>query len=687
MEVSVLKGITEVEVPDLPLVTGVKLWDEEEGNVYELSCELSGFDRKTTIFGVRSFADDGEGKFTLNGRKIFLRGETNCAVFPETGHPPMAVESWKEILHRYRAYGVNCVRFHSWCPPQAAFAAADELGMLMQPELSHWNPRNALETEDSCRYYKIELETVLQELANHPSFVMLTLGNELKAGKKGHEGMDELLAAAKETDGTRLYSSGSNVHYGETGCDPGSDFYTAMKYYEEELRGTFSNMEGYMNTCYPGTEKNYNEVMKHIREVYTKPVFEFEVGQYEILPDFSELELFRGITSPENLYAVQKRAEEKGMLENWDRYVAATGEIALLAYREEVEAALRTEQSAGISLLGLQDFPGQGTALIGMMNSHLLPKKYEFARPERFASFFRPQLPLVLLPKYTYENKEELEAEVEIVNYGKTEISGELVIRLKNALKGTGEEETEAVIAEIKIPKVVCPTGVITKMGKFTFSLEKISKPTHALLEVEMVKSGCRNSYGIWIYPAEELKECGSNIYETKYFDEKCEAMLQEGGKIYFSPDADGMHIPGSIKTQFTTDFWSVGTFAEQEGGMGQLIDETHPVFEEFPTAYHTDWQWWPMASKRAVIIPDDLKAIITEMDSYATLRHMAQLFECRCGNAKILFSTMELQSLQQYPEGRALQNAIYHYMDSKKFDPVQKIDKKELCGLIKVKC
>ena len=99
----------------------------------------------------------------------------------------MTIPEWKEMLLKYRSYGINFVRFHSHCEPEAAFAAADELGMLLQPELSHWDPKDAFGTEESYRYYRAELVDLLKTYANHPSFVMLTLGNELQAQDEGRE--------------------------------------------------------------------------------------------------------------------------------------------------------------------------------------------------------------------------------------------------------------------------------------------------------------------------------------------------------------------------------------------------------------------------------------------------------------------------------------------------------------------
>lgn len=667
----------EVVFEGLPMKEGVRRWDLDEGELYTLSASMTGGETKTAVFGVRDFGDDGHGRLAVNGRTIFLRSEANCGAFPESGHPPMTVEEWRDILERYRSYGVNCVRFHSHCPPEAAFTAADQIGILMQPELSHWNPKDAFESEESFAYYKTELVQLLHMLANHPSFVMLTFGNELHAGDKGHARMRELLRLAKDTDPTRLYAEASNGHYGAMGCEEAADFYTSSNYYEHPLRGTFANMEGYLNHSYPSAAANYDASMEQLRKKYKKPVFSFEVGQFEVLPDFEELKAFQGVTDPANLRLIQTRVEKQGLSGDWKKYVEATGELSRIGYREEVEAAMRTRELSGISLLGLQDFPGQGTALVGMLNSHLEPKPYDFAKPERFSCFFKDQLPLVLLPKYTWESREKLTARVQIANYGKEEISGALRYRLAQTAMEAEENANGAqrqnCFASGTLPQVSCPPGGLTDAGTIEIALDALSvhKPVRCDLTVELGEIS--NQYPVWIYP-EVTPRCPEGVYETRQLDEKAKAVLESGGKVYLAPPSTREALPSSIQAQFTTDFWSVGTFAGQEGGMGQLIDDQHPLFEHFPTEFHTNWQWWPMAVQRAVILPGRWKAIVTEMDSYAFLRPMAQLLECRCKNGRLLFSSMGLKELQQYPEARALLDAIYRYMDSEQFAPEQEI-------------
>ena len=690
----------EIWFRDLPLRENVKLWDEDEGNLYEMAVTLdNGISAEDKVgstaecrirFGIRSFGDNGSGRLALNGRAIFLRGEANCAEYPETGHPPMTIPEWKEMLLKYRSYGINFVRFHSHCEPEAAFAAADELGMLLQPELSHWDPKDAFATEESIRYYRTELTAILKTYANHPSFVMLTLGNELQARGEGRDQMQDLVRTAKQLDPTRLYANGSNTFYGEEGCDPESDFYTSQSCKDVVIRGTFSGMRGYINENYPSADHTYDAAMAEIRKSYTKPVFSFEVGQFEVLPDFGELESFQGISDPVNLKLIRKRVEERGLLPVWKKYVEATGELSRLAYREEIEAAMRTRELSGISLLGLQDFPGQGTALVGMMNSHLEPKPYDFARPERFREFFQECRILVKLPHYTYEAGERLIAEVIAANFGKGNIEGVFCWTL--AEKKSVSENGNCEPAEIKSKNTViatgedteitiCRPGSYTEVGSLDIPLDFVEKNTALTLKVRI--GDCISAYPIWVY-RKTTPVCPENVYETRAFDVKTREILQNGGRVYLSPDADKESLPNSIKTQFTTDFWSVGTFADQEGGMGQLIDTEHPIFKEFPTDFHTDWQWWIMATKRAVILPHPMKTIITEMDSYAFLRPMAQMIEFRCLKGKVLLSTMELHKSQQYPEVRALQASIYTYLSGENFEPAEEITEEELSMLVR---
>lgn len=661
-------GINEVCLRDLPLKATVRRWDEEEGNLYDLTASL-GDAEYTVRFGVRDFRAEG-GFLTLNGRRVFLRSEANCAVFPETGHPPMTVEEWRGVLSTYRSYGVNCMRFHSHTPPEAAFTAADEMGMLMQPELGHWNPQTAFEDEESWAYYQGELRGTLKALANHPSFVMLTFGNELACGDLGHARMEELLNIAHSLDTTRLYACASNAHYGWYGHLGGSDFYTSTNLRQHQLRATYAEMLGYLNHDYPDAKHDYEAAMAEVRKECAKPVFSFEVGQFEVLPDFDEIDDFQGVTRAVNYELIRKKVIEEGLLDTWKQQVEATGEMSNLCYREEIEAALRTESFSGISLLGIQDFPGQGTALVGMLNAHLQPKPYSFAQPERFRAFFRAALPLVLLEKYTYENTETLTACVKLANYGRTALSGAPVWTL------TGEDFR----AEGMLPPVTANPGGLTVLGEVRIPLSACARAAKLTLTVRLGEAV--NTYPVWVYPPVQ-PVCPANVHECRSLDDAALAVLESGGTVYLSPDSTKEALPNSIQAQFSPDFWSVGTFPRQEGGMGQLIDAGHPVFAHFPTENHANWQWWPMASQRAMILPRRMDVIITEMDSYAYLRPMAKLIECRCHGGRLMISSMGLHNLLNYPEARALQQGIYAWLATP-HQPEQELTAEEVRRMVR---
>ena len=692
-------GIRTICIPGIPLTENVRKWQMEDPQLYTIRVALQAnghpgeTDETVLLTGFRTFLPDGEHRLCLNGQRIFLRGEANCAAWPETGHPPMTEGEWEEMLRRYQAYGVNCMRFHSHCPPEAAFAAADRIGMLMQPELSHWDPAHAFESDVSFKYYREELTEILRMLGKHPSFVMLTLGNELSCDEKGQERMAKLVRCAKETLPDRLYAWGSNAFYGAKGCDTESDFYTAQNFGKWQMRAISAaqdeehpdrktRIKGYLNNTYPSARANYREGMAALREAFPQPMFSFEVGQYEVLPDFGEMAAFRGVTEPVNYRMIREKAEKKGLLPLWNQMVEAGGELALIGYREETEAVMRTPGMSGLSLLSLQDFPGQGTALVGMMNAHLQPKPFGFAQPERFRAFFRDAVLLPEVEKYTWTAGETLRAPLRCVNYGAKDLRGDLRVSL--VLQQEAGEET---LAEQVIPDLDIPAGSAEIRGEVCLTLPPIEKAVTAEMILRMAEEEDRfcGRRRIWIYP-EEAEVSADGVLRAERVTEEVLSALERGERVLLEPPSTEEALPGSIQGQFTTDFWSVGTFPQQEGGMGLLIQEDHPLFSDFPTAFHTDYQWWLMAGQRALRLPDERYAggvLVRQMDSFATLRSFAMLMEVRVGPGRLMISTMDLKRLPPKPEVRALQNAILKYMKTGAFSPKTEMTPEALRALL----
>ena len=664
-------GIREL-ITAADLSPDLKRWDLEDGNLYPLTVSADGLEARSVLFGARDFAVC-EKHLTLNGRRIFLRGEVNCAAFPETGYIPADEDTWTEILNKYRAYGVNCVRFHSHCPPEAAFAAADRMGMLMQPELSHWDPEHAFSTEEAQKYYTAEAKQILRHLANHPSFVMLTFGNELQYDEKGRAFVNRLLQELKKTDSTRLYADSSNPFYGAKGPNPASDFYTASDNRGRMLRAASADFQGWLNTEEPNACRDYSAEMEALRADSAKPVFSFEVGQYEVLPDFGEIQSFRGVTLPGSLMHMKKKMQAAGLEEVWPQMVNAAGENALQCYRAEAEAALRTEEFSGISLLSLQDFPGQGTALVGMMNSHLEPKPFSFAKPERFTAFFRDVLPLALLPRFVFTSGEELSFPVRVANYGRVSLEGALTWSLSG----------ESISLSGETACLQAPAGQLSGKQNLQIRLPAMKKPVR--LTLILLYCGSRNEYPLWVYP-DVNPLCPPGILECRVLNEEARARLASGGKVFLAPDSTEESLPCSVRAQFSPDFWSVCTFPSQSGCMGQFIDAGHPLFRNFPTESFSSWQWHPMALQRALLLPRRMKAIVAEMDSCILLRPMAQLLECRCGGGRLMISSMGLHQLKQSPNVRALLQAVYDYMDSDLFLPSEELSLESAASFLPVR-
>ena len=674
----------------------IKKWDEYEGNLYELTVnakiatqdiqEKKVLEKKMVTFGFRT-VENLDGHFAVNAHRVFVRSEANCCVFADTGHMPLTKEEWLAIFLQYKEYGINLVRFHSHCPPKQAFYAADELGMMVQPELSNWDPRDAFGEPYAEAYYRLEMEQILRFYGNHPSFVALSFGNELTCLEKGQKVKESLLREAKQLDSTRMYIGSSNGFYGMKGVEELDDYYTSANYYEEWIRGTNSDMRGAINEQAPDTCKNYSPVIRKIWEQKKVPVISFEVGQFEILPDFKEIEQFQGVTLPNNIISVRDKVTQKGFLKDWEKRVEATGELAFIAYREEIESVLRTPEMSGISLLGLQDFLGQGTALVGMLNSHLKPKQYPFSRSDRWRDFFAPKVLLAKIPKYTYLRTETLPCEIVLANYSKACVGGELSVVLKR------EKDGEIVFCQtLQIES--CESGKLQQVADLEILLDvpKLTGNCKCSLELCLKESSTdriQQNYPVWVYDEDEcaseilipenegyavFEKNGKTVFVTQS-EEIMDKLLKEGKNVFYTPKAEREHFRNAIKTQFTTDFWSVGTFPTQEGYMGCMPAKEHPLYRYFPTEDHANWQWWQLTNAYAFEIPDETEPLLEVLDSYAYLRKLAFLVEGKRAEGRLVISSLGLLEKQQYPEIRAFLYSVLSYMTSDSFEPKQQLD------------
>lgn len=647
---------------------GVNLWSEFHPDLYTMTASLSNGERYDATFGMRIFAvsEDGSG-LENNGKGVLLRGEANCAVFPLTGYAPMDVASWEKFFKTYQSYGINTVRFHSWCPPEAAFVAADKLGLYLQPELSAWDG-GMMNDNTKKTYYSAEAFAILKEYANHPSFVMFTFGNELMYSNADFTFADKLIADLRKADSTRLYAQGSNTYFGGYNPTEGTDFYTAQSYQGGALRGSYGGLTGFINQEYPGSKVNFDSVVNRLI-AQKVPVYSFEVGQYQVFPDLlTEIERYTGVTEARNFKVVAGKAADRGMTEeeiaDW---INASGMLSRLGYRMEIEAVRRTKNMSGISLLGIQDFPGQGTALVGMMNALGDPKPYDFADPAYFASFFGPVALLLETEKFSYSNKESIEGKILVSNYTEEDYTGAIHYALYDGDK---------LIAEGDLSSAAYAQGDLSEAGSFSIPLSSVKSA--AQLELVISCKEDKNSYDFWVYPADEKGEEG-DVYVAESLTPRVLSVLEEGGKVFLNPRPSQENFPNSVVGRFTTAFWSTNDKHNQPGMMGLLLDPDHPLFANFPTEYHSNFEWWAMATNGRPLNLEGyttadgkrIEPLVRVMDDLDGVKTMGLLYEVKVGKGSLVVSSMGLLQIKdQYPEANALYNAILSYMNSDKFAP-----------------
>lgn len=379
----------------LALGKEMKLWDEFSPFLYEIKATLttdSTTDERTVRFGMRE-VERGAHHVRLNGRDIHLRGALDCCVFPRTGYPAMQPDEWRRIFSTIKEYGMNHVRFHSWCPPEAAFEAADEVGIYLQAELPMWI-KDVGKYPARRNFFEKELYAVLEEYGNHPSFLLMCNGNE-------NEGdfavLEDLVQKGQRHDNRHLYSASTARTHVKS-----DEFYVS----HVSPKGGITVYEGIPSTDWD----------KDATSDIDCPVIAHETGQRCMYPNFKEMSKYTGVLQPRNFEVFRERLTRNGMLHQADDFFRATGAHTVLQYKEVNESLLRTRKSGGFQLLGLSDFPGQGSAYVGILDAFWESKG--LVTPEKFRESCAPTVLLARMPKRTYNNNENFEVRLEVYHYG-----------------------------------------------------------------------------------------------------------------------------------------------------------------------------------------------------------------------------------------------------------------------------
>lgn len=673
-ELSFKPGENELETI-IPLGADIQYWSEFNPHLYTLELTLSDaknnkkIDVVTESYGMRTFVAEGR-QLKINGQLVSLRGTLDCAVFPKTGYPPTDVESWLRIYNTCRAHGLNHVRFHSWCPPEAAFVAADQLGFYLEVECSSWANEGGVTIGDGAPidgFIREEAHRMVEAYGNHPSFCMMMYGNE-PAGGKQSEYLTDFVSYWKQHDNRRIYASAGgwpNLPVNEFMSDP-----------SPRVQGWGQGLNSIINAQAPRTDYDWTEYISR----FLQPVVSHEIGQWCVYPNFKEMAKYDGVYRARNFEIFQETLKQHGLLQLADSFLLASGKLQALCYKADIEAALRTKDFGGFQLLGLYDFPGQGTALVGVLDAFWEEKGY--ITPEEYSRFCSPTVPLARMKKLIYTNDETLTADIEVAHYGAAPL-------LNCTPEWTLSDTSGKKFASGKLPTVNIPLGNGISLGTLSVPLSKMVSPQQ--LKMEVCVGTSKNSWNIWVYPAQNLpKKASEDIRVIDHLTAEALEFLEKGGSALWTikkgtlPDSMG----GDIQVGFSSIFWNTAwTRGQAPHTLGILCNPSHPALADFPTEYHSDYQWWDAMSHSNAIqigkLNPNIQPIVRVIDDWFTNRSLALLFEVKVGKGKLLISGIDFtQDMENRPEARQLLHSLTNYMSSAAFHPKTEVDKAGLALL-----
>lgn len=673
-------GGTHLDV-ELELGEDAMSWDEFRPALYELEVELLArsdgrehHDAVRTVFGLREVGVEGT-QVTINGRRTYLRGTLESCVFPLTGYPPTDVGSWRRIIAVAQAHGLNLLRMHSWCPPEAAFVAADEAGLYLQVEGPIWANQGAAlgEGRPVDAFLHDETRRIVREFGNHPSFLMMAHGNE--PGGRDAEFLASWVRLWQAQDPRRLYTSGAGwpaIAQNDYDNIPGP-----------RTHRWGEGLESRLNAQAPNTVADYADWVA----TRDRPIISHEIGQWCVYPDFDEVERYTGLMQPRNFGIFADLLREAGMADQARDFLNASGRLQTLCYKEEIEAALRTEGFGGFHLLGLTDFPGQGTALVGILNPFWESKGYCTAA--EFSRFCGPTVPLARLSRRVWRADEEQSFDVQIAHFGPAPLAA--AVRW-----GLRRHDGQVVAAGLVAEGVEIEVGNGTRVGPAVLPAGLVDEPTRLTLAVTLDDgAGQRfeNDWDVWIYPepaapAPSVRST-SDVQEAVALTEAGETVLLE-----LRPEA----IDNGIALGFTPVFWNTAwTRGQAPHTLGLLHDPEHPLFAQFPTDGATNWQWWSaLHGARPMVLddlPGELRPTIQVVDTWFEARRLGALFEARLGAGKLVVTSLNLSgdatagvdaAGDDRLAARQLRRSLLEYMTGRDFDPQVSIGPEELAAVMR---
>lgn len=658
--VVVVSGKESIVDITLPMGNDMLTWDEFNPALYNLTATLTyekQTDVQSTEFGMREITIQGKW-FYINGNKIVLRGTVENALFPITGYPPMDVPSWERVFRICKSFGLNHMRFHSYCPPDAAFRAADRIGFYLQPEGPSW-PNHSTQLGRGLpidKYLMDETKRMTREYGNYPSFTFMACGNEPRGAWVPW--VSKFVDYWKATDSRRVYT-GASVGQGWA-WQPKSQYHV-----KAGARGlSWSNGQ-------PETMSDYRSKIDTIKQ----PYISHETGQWCAFPNFDEIKKYTGVTRAKNFELFKEDFADNDMGDLGHEFLMASGHLQALCYKHEIERTLRTPDYAGFQLLCLNDYSGQGTALVGVLDAFWDEKGYIHA-PE-FRRFCNSTVPLARLRKFVYQNDETLVAGIEVAHFGKTPLKDARTIWKIRDSYGLVLKEGVLSVKDI-------PVGNNFDLGEVNYNLADFKTPVKLNLEITIDGTEFTNDWDFWVYPVQLQPVNSGDVYVTTQIDKKATDLLNSGGKVLVLA-AGKVQYGKDVVQYYSPAFWNTSWFKMRPPHTtGLFVNNYHPVFKDFVTENWGNVQWWELVNRAQTMLltdfPKGFQPIVQPIDTWFVNRKLGMLFEVNVGKGKLMMTSIDLtNNFEERPVAESLYKSIICYMKSDKFRPATNVDLKTI--------
>lgn len=659
--------------PDPANAAAMRPWDEFDPALHDVVVRLANGETWRGRFGWRELTATPEG-FAINGRPMMFRGALECSIFPRSGHPATDLDSWRRIMRRAKDYGLNHLRFHSYCPPEAAFDAADEAGVYLQIETVWANQSvqigSGLPVDD---WVHAETDRILAAHGNHPSFVLMTHGNEPGGGhtKEGEAKRDAFLGAYvrhyRARDSRRLWTSGSGWPTIED-----NQFHVTPA---PRIQGWGEGLKSRINGKPPETQTDYRDFVDRHRV----PVISHEIGQWCVYPNLAERRKYTGYLKARNFDIFADRLRDSGLLERAQEFLHASGRLQVLCYKEDIESALRTHHMGGFQLLGLQDFPGQGTALVGVVDPFWDDKGY--VTGEEYRRFCGPTVPLARMPTRIAQAGAPFAFTLDVAHFGAAPIeNAEIAWRI---MAGDG-----VLLARGQFPARTIPLGN-APIGLAAAPVLAVQRAVAAKLVVGVRQAGrllAENDWDLWIYPETPAVDPGRVRHADRIDQELLDHLAAGGDALIGLPRERVANYPEHpVQLGFSSIFWNtLWTQGQAPTTLGVLCNPDHAALADFPTEAHSNWQWWHVLHRagalRLDLVPPNVEPIVRVIDDWFTARPLGLVIEVAVGRGRAIVCGFAVDGDQtRDPVGRQLVASLERYMRSERFRPAALVSPEQL--------